>query len=167
MIMKKRLCAVLSVVALCFSLVGCSSGKSAPSSENVTKPDTQTTVTAEPADPLAETKEEIVGTWVVEKHEIYEGPLKAMTEQATNMAYPIGSEHIFTEDGYFENGALNMTTTYRVINDYQISCVTMVGDTVEDIYDYELNGDELVLYGNYTGDYASYGHCNAMYFKRK
>ena len=123
--------------------------------------------TEQPADSLADVKEGIVGVWVVEKHEIYEGPMKDFAEQSTNMAYPIGSEHIFTEDGIFENSALKMSTTYKIINDHQISCVSMVGQTVEDIYDYRLNGDELILYGNYTGDFASYGHCNAMYFKRK
>ncbi|MBR5239746.1 MAG: lipocalin family protein [Clostridia bacterium] len=160
--MKKRLCAMLSVVALCFSLAGCQNNSaSQPDGE------AQPVATEQPANPLAETKEGMVGTWVVERYEIYEGPLKDMAEQATKMGYPVGSEHIFTEDGYFENTALKMTTTYEVINDHQISCVTMIGDTVEEIYDYELNGDELVLYGNYTGDFASYGHCNAMYFKRK
>lgn len=116
---------------------------------------------------LEATREGIVGTWVVVKNEIYEGPLKWLAEQWIDEYYYEGSEHIFTADGIFKCAGGKYETTYEILSDTKIKCVTVIGGEGEQIYDYELNDDEFVLYGNYYMDDIAIGHCNATYFKRK
>ena len=108
----------------------------------------------------------IVGTWVVTKTEVYDGPLKAMAERITNMYYSVGSEHVFTADGVYKTADGTLTTQYSMLSENQI-IMTEIGSGNAVIYDCELNGDEYVQYGNYTGTAAHLGHSNAVYFKRK
>ncbi|MBE7019032.1 MAG: S-layer homology domain-containing protein [Ruminococcaceae bacterium] len=116
---------------------------------------------------LEEVREGIVGTWVVVKNDIYDGPLKWLAQQWVDEYFYEGSEHIFTEDGIFQCAEGKYVTTYEILSDTKISCVTVIGGDGEQIYDYELNGDEFVLYGNYYMDDVVIGHSNATYFKRK
>lgn len=149
----------MSTVAIC-SLVGCGN-KEDTKIEN----ENNEIVSQTPQNEETENNG-IVGTWIVEKNVAYEGPMKEIAEQALNIFYYNGSEHEFTEDGTFKSADEKIITKYEVLSDNKISCVTINnGETV--IYDYELNGDEFILYGNYTGDYAHLGHSNAVYFKRK
>jgi len=116
---------------------------------------------------LEEVREGIVGTWVVVKNDIYDGPLKWLAQQWVDEYFYEGSEHIFTENGIFQCAEGKYVTTYEILSDTKISCVTVIGGDGEQIYDYELNGDEFVLYGNYYMDDVVIGHSNATYFKRK
>ncbi len=155
MIKRKKVVAfVLSVVAIC-SLAGCGN-----------KEDTKA---EKPNNEVVSQETEnnsIVGTWVVTKTEVYDGPLKAMAEQITNTYYYVGSEHEFTADGIYKSDDAKLPATqYNILNENQIIMNTYNGEST--IYDYELNGDEYVQYGNYTGTYAHLGHSNAVYFKRK
>ena len=111
---------------------------------------------------------------MVERSEVYDGLLKRMAEQWTQEYYYDGSEHVFTADGVYKATDGKYETTYEVLSDTKIKCVTVIvfGDATEQygeeqIYDYELNGDEFVLYGNYYINGVTMGHCNAVYFKRK
>ena len=108
----------------------------------------------------------IVGTWVVTKTEVYDGPLKAMAEQITNTYFYVGSEHEFTADGVYKNADGTYSTKYSILDENHIS-MTDMGSGDATMYDYELNGDEYVQYGIYTGTAAHLGHSNAVYFKRK
>ena len=116
---------------------------------------------------VEEVQKGIVGTWVVVKNDIYEGPLDWLAQQWVDEYFYEGSEHIFTEDGIFKCAEGKYVTTYEILSDTKISCVTVIGGEGEQIYDYELNGDEFVLYGNYYMDDVVIGHSNAVYFKRK
>lgn len=108
----------------------------------------------------------IVGTWVVTKTEVYDGPLKSMAEQIVNTYYYVGSEHEYTADGIYKSDDANLPATqYNILNENQIIMNTYNGEST--IYDYELNGDEFIQYGNYTGTTANLGHPLAVYFKRK
>lgn len=115
---------------------------------------------------LEEVTESIYGTWVVEKTVAYEGPLKEMARQMYDIYYYDGAEYIFNEDGICQGPQDGVTSTFEVISDTQITGVS-VTDGQEYVHDYELNGDELILYGLYTGSYANYGRCGAIYFVRK
>lgn len=108
----------------------------------------------------------LVGTWVVTKTEVYDGPLKKMAEQITNTYFSVGSEHEFTADGIYKNADGTHTTKYSILDENHLT-MTDIGSGEAVIYDYELNGDEFVQYGNYTGTAAHLGHSNAVYMKRK
>lgn len=106
------------------------------------------------------------GTWVVEENEIFDGPMKSTAKNLAETYYPIGREFIFKDDGTFQSSDGKLSTKYEKISDKQLSVVAMnTGETM--VHDYELNGDELIIYGNYNGDYAHYGHSVATHFKRK
>ena len=121
-------------------------------------------VTEEPADEKAE--ESVYGTWIVEKNEAFEGPMKAEAQRLLDEYYAIGSEHIFMEDGTFKSADGKISSTFEVVSDKLLRCVAMnTGEAI--LYDYELNGDEFILYGNYNGNLAHLGHSNVVYFKRK
>ena len=85
----------------------------------------------------------------------------------TNAYFPIGSEHQYTADGIYINADGVHSTKYKILDENHLEMTTLEGNIATVIYDYELNGDELVQYGNYSGDYAKYGHSNAVYLKRK
>ena len=151
--MKKRLLALGLLLALICSFAGCQS------KENV-----ENKTSTEPAESKAE--ESLVGTWVVVKTEVYDTSLKAMTEQITNTYFYVGSEHEFTADGVYKNADGTLTTNYSVIDKNHLT-MTEVGGGNAILYDYELNGDEYVQYGNYTDTSGHVTHSNAVYFKRK
>ena len=159
MIKKKIIALALSIAAVC-SFAGCAEKeetKTDKPADEIVSEETENTETAENG---------VVGTWVVEKHEAYDSPLKQMAEEMLDVYYYEGSEHTFKADGTFESGDGKIKLTYKVISDTQMSWVD-VNTGVENINDYVLSGDELILYGNYTGDYAHLGYSNATYLKRK
>lgn len=159
MIMKKIIALVLSVVLIC-SLAGCANKETNPAQSNNGSVSQKTETTEKTK------SNSIVGTWVVEKTEVYDGPLKEMAEQITNTYYYVGSEHEFTADGIYKNADGTLTTNYSMLSENQI-IMTEIGSGNAIIYDCELNGDEYVQYGKYTGTAANLGHSNAVYFKRK
>ena len=155
MTMKKIIALALSVVVIC-SLAGCANKETTPAQSNNGSVSKKT-----------ETENNsIVGTWVVTKTEVYDGPLKEMAEQITNTYYYVGSEHEFTADGIYKNADGTLTTNYSMLSENQI-IMTEIGSGNAIIYDCELNGDEYVQYGKYTGTAANLGYSNAVYFKRK
>lgn len=112
----------------------------------------------------------IVGTWVVEKTKVYDGPLKSMVEQIANTYYYIGAEYEFTADGIFKNADGTITTNYSILDNNKIHMIAVIGNRSETVNDYKLNGDELVMYGSYYSDNNSneiLSHSSATYFKRK
>lgn len=111
----------------------------------------------------------IVGTWVVEKTEVYDGPYKAMLEPSLNADYYVGAEYKFTADGICKSADGTMTTTYIILNDHQIHTKVVEGPRSENISEYELNGDELVLYCHYYSNDSNLplSRTGAIYFKRK
>lgn len=118
----------------------------------------------------AETEEtennSLLGTWVVEKNEVYDGPLKEMTKSTLNILYYVGAEYTFKEDGTFSNADNSVSIKSKVLNDKQIEWEDIISGQ-KSMSDYKLNGDELVVYANYTGDYTDLGYAGATYFKRK
>ncbi len=108
----------------------------------------------------------LLGTWVVEKNEVYDGPLKEMTEKTMNILYYVGAEYTFKEDGTFSNADNSVSIKSKVLNDKQIQWEDIITGQ-KSSSDYELNGDELIVYANYTGDYADLGYAGATYYKRK
>lgn len=160
MIDKKKVVAfVLSVVAIC-SLVGCGNKEDTKAK----KPNNE--VVSQETEKAETDNNSIVGTWVVTKTEVYDGPLKSMAEQMVNTYYFVGSEHEYTADGIYKSDDANLPATqYNILNENQIIMNTYNGEST--IYDYELNGDEFIQYGNYTGTTANLGHPLAVYFKRK
>lgn len=108
----------------------------------------------------------IIGTWVVEKNEVYDGPLKEMTEKTMNILYYVGAEYTFKEDGTFSNADNSVSIKSKVLNDKQIEWEDIITGQ-KSTSDYKLNGDELIVYANYTGDYSNLGYAGATYYKRK
>lgn len=163
--MKKIIALILSLTLLS-SLTGCRHNAPAES-EKEDKPKNETVSQKKPEiqDAPAENNS-LVGTWVVTKTEVYDGPLKAMAEQLTNTYFYVGSEHEFTADGIYKSADGKMTTNYSILDENHIT-MTEIGTGNAVIYDYELNGDEYIQYGNYTGTAADLGHANAVYFRRK
>lgn len=160
MIDKKKVVAfVLSVVAIC-SLVGCGNKEDTKTE----KPNNE--VVSQETEKEQTDNNSIVGTWVVTKTEVYNGPLKSMVEQITNTYFYVGSEHEFTADGIYKNADGTITTNYSILDENHIT-MTDIGSGDATMYDYELNGDEYVQYGIYTGTASHLGHSNAVYFKRK
>ncbi len=160
MIAKKRIIAlVLSVVAIC-SLAGCGNKEDTKTE----KPNDE--VVSQETEQAQTENNSIVGTWVVTKTEIYDAPLKFMTEKITNTYFYVGSEHEFTDDGIYKNADGTVTTNYSILDENHIT-MTDVGSGDATIYDYELNGNEYVQYGIYTDTSGRVGHSNAIYFKRK
>lgn len=172
MIDKKKVVAfVLSVVAIC-SLAGCGN------KEDIKAEKPNNDVVSQETENEKTENNSIVGTWVVEKTEVYDGPLKELAQQVADACYYVGAEYEFTDDGIFRNVDGKIPDTqYSILNDNQIlmKVVKVVGtgdkNIDENINDYELNGDEFILYGCYTGSYADFyensGYPCATYFKRK
>lgn len=155
---KKRVVSLCLSLILVFSFAGCKNKEDIKTE----KPNNEI-VSGEKA---KTENNSIVGTWVVTKTEIYNGPLKGMVEQITNTYFFVGSEHEFTADGVYKNADGTYSTKYSILDENHISMTDMSsGDST--MYDYELNGDEYVQYGIYTGTASHLGHSNAVYFKRK
>ena len=155
---KKRVVSLCLSLILVFSFAGCKNKEDIKTE----KPNNEI-VSGEKA---KTENNSIVGTWVVVKTEVYEGPLKAMAEQMVNTYYFVGSEHEYTADGIYKSDDANLPATqYNILNENQIIMNTYNGEST--IYDYELNGDEFVMYGNYTGTAVDLGHPMAVYFNRK
>lgn len=161
MVKKRIIAIVMSVVTIC-SFAGCS--------------DKEDTKTEKPKNEIvsqetAETDNNgLVGTWVVTKTEAYDGPYKSMVEPALNIDHYVGAEYTFTADGFCKNAAGTMTTTYSILNDHQILTKVVNGPRSENVSEYELNGDEFVLYCHYYSDNNSkvpLSRTAAIYFKRK
>ena len=158
---KTRLLALGLSLALICSFAGCKN------KEDVKNEDVENKTSSETVE--SKTEDSIVGTWVVTKTEIYDGPLKSMVEQIANTYYYIGAEYEFTEDGIFKNADGTITTNYSILDNNKIHMIAVVGNRSENVNDYELNGDELVMYGSYHSDNSNeiLGHSSATYFKRK
>ncbi len=153
---KKRVVSLCLSLILIFSFAGC---KNREDSKN----DVDGSVSTETIE--NKTENSIVGTWVVEKNEFYDGPLKEIFKQQVECYYPVGSEYIFTDDGICKSADGKANTTYKILSDNKISFIAVNnGDTV--INDYVLNGDSLVIYGCYT-DNVHTGYIGATYYKRK
>lgn len=154
--MKKILIALLSLSAI-LSVAGCKEEEKE-----------QTQPTSEPNEVVVSTVEQeeetIVGKWVVEKNEVFDGPLKREFQEMGEMYYYEGAEYEFTEDGEFKNTDGTISITYKVISETNIEATTMTGETY--VYDYELNGDKLILYSCYTGAYEDLGYPAATHFNR-
>ena len=124
----------------------------------------------EEQDPVEKVKADIVGTWVVEKSDVYESPWKAITQQIAKTYYYPGAEYEFTADGIFRKTDGTLTSNYEILSDSRISMKSVVGDnTGNNENDFELNGDEFILYGDYYDDTYSVplGRAGATYFRRK
>lgn len=155
MIAKKKIIAlVLSVVAIC-SLSGCAN-----------KEDTKTEQSNNEVVSQETENNSLLGTWVVQKNEVYDGPLKREFKEMGDIYYYVGAEYEFTEDGKFQNADGTIAVNYEILNDKQISAAPL-NSNEKLVYDYKLNGDEFILYGCYTGSYADLGYPSATYFKRK
>ncbi len=48
-----------------------------------------------------------------------------------------------------------------------LSTIISVSDGKTQRQEYELDGDTLIQYGLYSGDFSKYGIANAIYYKRK
>ena len=154
---RKFLAIVLCIVSI---LTLCSCGK--PADTNA--PESNVFDNKDPKEEI--TFSALEGTWVIEKNEIFDGPMKSTAQNMTETYYPIGREFIFKDDGTFHSADGKLSTKYEKINDKQLSVIAAnTGETM--VHDYELNGDELIIYGDYTGDYAHYGHSVATHFRRK
>lgn len=155
---KKRVVSLCLSLILVFSFAGCKNKEDTkiekPNNEIVSEEKSQTE------------NNSIVGTWIVEKTEIYDTSLKFMTEKITNKYFYVGSEHEFTADGIYKNLDGTITTNYSIIDENHIT-MTDVGSGDSSIYDYELNGDEYIQYGIYTDSSGHVIHSNAVYFRRK
>lgn len=156
MIDKKKIIAfALSVVAIC-SFVGCSNKEETKTEKNNDEIVSQETE-----------NNSIVGTWIVEKTEIYDGPLKQWMKETFDKYYPVGSEWEFTADNKIKSCSdESLTTNYRLISDTEIEIIAINNGEVNK-QEYELNGDTLIQYGLYNGDFSKYGRANAIYYKRK
>ena len=165
MIDKKKVVAfVLSVVAIC-SLAGCGN------KEDIKAEKPNNEVVSQETEKEQTENNSIVGTWVVEKTEVYEGQYKLMAKQLVDTLYYVGAEYEFTADGVFKNADGTLTTNYGILSDNLIHMKVVAGDGTrnENVNEYELNGDEFVLYGNYYSDSNStepLGRVSATYFKR-
>ena len=155
--MKKILIALLSLSAI-LSVAGCKEEEKE-----------QTQPTSEPNEVVVSTVEQeeetIVGKWVVEKSEAFDGPMKNQFQEMLKVYYYEGAEYEFTEDGEFKNPDGTLKTNYKVISDTQIEIDTITGE--KSVYDYELDGDKLILYACYTGDFVGMGYPGAVCFNRK
>lgn len=156
MITKKKIIAlVLSVVAIC-SLAGCGNKEETKTEQSNNEVVSQ------------ETENNIYGIWVVEKYEVYEGPLKDYFEEIGKQCYYQGAEYEFTEDGYMifcKDPSL--ITSFELISNNQMKITPVIGEgNSNSIDDYELNGNSLIIYSRYD-DYEKYGRTGAVYFKRK
>lgn len=161
MIDKKKVIAfVLSVIAIC-SLAGCGNKEDAKAK----KPNNE--VISQETEKAKKEHNSIYGTWVVEKYEVYDGPFKRDWEKIFEKYYYQGSEWEFTNENkvvcYTDK---NLTTSFKIISDTEIEIIAVNNGKAER-HEYELNGDTLILYGLYSGDFSKYGRANAIYFKRK
>ena len=161
MILKKKVVALILIVVATCSLAGCDNLAISDFLSNY-----NILADYDIKENLKTQNNSIVGVWTIEEHVIYDGPMEEWVEDIRDNIYYVGAEFEFTEDGIFRSADGKLSTEYEVLSDNKISCVEINSDKTVD-YDYELNGDELVLYGKYTGSYAHYGHANAIYFNRK
>lgn len=164
--MKKFIVFALSVVVL-FSSAGCSCNKQKKGDAITEKP--KNAVVSQETE-KANPKDSIIGTWVVTRTEIYDSPVKSWAEQVAETYYYVGAEYEFTADGIFKNADGTIYSNYNILNDNQVRMEVVEGTRSENICEYELNGDEFVLYGHYYSDDNSnvpLGYASATYYKRK
>lgn len=156
MIDKKKVVAfVLSVVAIC-SLAGCGN-----------KEDTKAEKPNDVVVSQETEKNSIYGTWVVDKYEVYDGPMRIFMLETFEKYYYQGAEWEFTKDNKIvccEDRTL--ATPFKILNDNELEIIS-VNDGKTERQEYELNGDTLIQYGLYSGDFSKYGRANAIYYKRK
>lgn len=149
--------------SLCISLLflfgGCSKDDAKVEEET-------TEITAEETISADTSEDSLLGTWVVKTYEVYDGPLKREFEEQGKVFYFEGAEYTFTEDGRFTNADGSACIQYEVLDGNQISA-SPIGSTEKLVYDYVLDGDNLILYGCYTGDFEGMGYPCATYFTRK
>ena len=155
---KKIIALVLSVVAIC-SLAGCGN-----------KEDTKTEqpnneVVSQETEKEQTENNSIIGTWVIEKYEVYDGPIKRQCEEMCKEWYYSGAEYEFTQNEFKSVIDEKLTTKYKILNDKEMEILTLANEAL--IYDYELTGDSLVLHSNYTGSLANMGYCMSLYLNRK
>ena len=166
----KRILIICLLLTLLFTFSGCGE-KEEPKKDDIKQEDVTKEDAKEENSPSekedAKTSNSIVGDWVVEKNEVYEGPMKATAEKAMEVIYYVGAEFTYHEDGTFTSVDFkNVEMKYNILSDNQMEWINVTtGQT--DVNDYELNGDNLVVYCHYTGDYASAGYAGAIYFTRK
>lgn len=111
-------------------------------------------------------EDSLLGTWVVQTYEVYDGPLKREFEEQGKLFYFEGAEYTFTEDGQFTNADGSACVSYELLDGNKISAAP-IGSTEAMVYDYVLDGDTFILYGCYTGDFEDMGYPCATYFTRK
>ncbi|MBQ2896716.1 MAG: hypothetical protein IJE46_00130 [Clostridia bacterium] len=162
MIANKRIIAlVLSVVAIC-SLAGCGNKEDTKTEQPNNEVVSQETETVE-----SKTESSIYGTWVVDKYEVYDGPMRVFMLETFEKYYYQGAEWEFTKDNKIvccEDKTLS--TPFKIISDTELEIIS-VSDGKTERQEYELNGDTLIQYGMYSGDFSKYGRANAIYYKRK
>lgn len=154
---KKRVVSLCLSLILVFSFAGCKNKKDI-------KNDIDNDISTETLE--EKTTKSLLGTWVVEKNEVFDGPLKKEFEEMGEIYYYVGAEYEFTEDGKFQNFDGTISVKYEILNDNQMSA-TPLNSNEKLVYDYKLNGDEFILYGCYTGSCADLGYPSATHFKRK
>lgn len=156
---KKIIALVLSAVLIC-SFAGCGN-KEDTKAENANN-DVVSQETVE-----SKTEDSIYGTWVVDKYEVYDGPMRVFMLETFEKYYYQGAEWEFTKDNKIvccEDKTLS--TPFRIISDTELEIIS-VNEEKTERQEYELNGDTLIQYGLYSGDFSKYGRANAIYYKRK
>lgn len=151
-------------IILCLSTITAFSGCGKKEDAQKDMPDNE--VISQETEKAQTDNNSVIGTWIVEKNEVYDGPMKEIVEQTMSTMYYPGTECVFKEDGVYEVKNNSMVMKYEVLSDTQMQWEN-ISTGQKDINDYELNGDELILYVHYTGGYSHLGHAGATYFKRK
>lgn len=154
---KTRLLALGLSLALICSFAGCKN------KEDVKNKDVENKTSTETVE--SKTEDSVIGTWIVEKYEVYDGPIKRECEELCKQFYYSGSEYEFTQDKFKAVFDESLTTTYKILNDNEMEILTLANESL--IYDYELTSDSLVLHSNYTGNLEPLGYCMSLYLKRK
>lgn len=156
---KKRVVSLCLSLILVFSFAGCKNKEDIKTD----KPNNEI-VSGEKAEI---DNNSIYGTWVVEKTEVYDGPMRVFMLETFEKYYYQGSEWEFAKDNKIvccEDKTLS--TPFKIISDTELEIIS-VSDGKTQIQEYELDGDTLIQYGLYSGDFSKYGRANAIYYKRK
>lgn len=157
--MKKSIIFILCLSAL-ITFSGCGN------KEDTKTEKTNNEVVSQETEKAKTENNSIVGIWVVEKTEMYDGPMKDYFKKEFDMYYYPGAEWEYTEDKIIYCKDTRLSTSYRLLSDTEMEVISVNEGKVMK-QEYELKGDTLIQYGLYEGDFSKYGRANATYYKRK
>ena len=119
---KKRVVSLCLLLILVFSFAGCKNKEDTkiekPNNEIVSEEKSQTE------------NNSIIGTWVVEKYDVYDGPIKRECEEMCKEWYYSGAEYEFTQDKFKSVFDESLTTTYKILNDKEMEILTLANEVL-------------------------------------